>query len=35
MKESTVGDRVALILMHLSIGAALIPGLANTVRSRP
>jgi hypothetical protein len=29
------GDRIALVLMHLSVGAALIPGLANTARSRP
>jgi uncharacterized protein DUF6069 len=30
----SVGDRIALVLMHLSVGVVLIPGLARTVRSR-
>ncbi len=28
---ASAGDRIALILMHLTVGAVLIPGLARTV----
>lgn len=30
----SAGDRITLILMHVSVGAVLIPGLARVVRSR-
>jgi hypothetical protein len=30
---ASAGDRSALVLMHLSVGAVLIPGLANSIRS--
>jgi hypothetical protein len=30
---ASAGDRMTLVLMHLSVGAVLIPGLANSIRS--
>jgi hypothetical protein len=30
---ASTGDRIALVLMHLAVGAVLIPGLAHTIRS--
>jgi hypothetical protein len=31
---ASVGDRITLVLMHLSVGTILIPGLARTARMR-
>jgi hypothetical protein len=31
---ASLGDRITLVFMHLSVGATLIPGLARTARSR-